>query len=501
MMKFCLLWLFGYFFVILRKIFNDMKNRLILMLTLVFALPMALCAQTLSLDSCRSMALRNNKQLKVADAKIDAAQFTKKQAFAAYLPGIDFQGMYLWNQKELSLLSEDQMLPTKSFNLATGTYDYNLVINPATGKPLVVNGQPVPSTVAMIPKSAMTFDIHNVFAGAVTLTQPIFMGGKIRALNNVAQAATNLAKSQRNSVENELIYNVDAAYWMVVSLRAKESLAQSYVSLLDSLCANVDALKREGLATQSDMLTVEVKRNEANVDMVKVRNGVSLARMALAQLCGLPVNSQFTLADEGTNEVGQVLAPVVNFNMEDVYSRRPEIQSLQSAVTVYEEKARAARADMMPTLAAMAAYSFSNPNMFNGFEQKFSGMFSVGSVLKIPVWHWGGNYYKYRAAKAEALVQKYNLEEAREKIELQVNQAAFKMQEAYKVQEATKANLAKADDNLRSATIGYREGVLTTNDVLAAQTAWLKANSENIDAEIDIRLCSVYLSKVLGTLK
>jgi outer membrane protein TolC len=57
-----------------------------------------------------------------------------------------------------------------------------------------------------------------------------------------------------------------------------------------------------------------------------------------------------------------------------------------------------------------------------------------------------------------------------------------------------------ADENLRCATVGFREGVITTDDVLAAQTAWLKANSENIDAMIDVQLCHTYLSKVLGKL-
>lgn len=83
----------------------------------------------------------------------------------------------MYNQKEISLLSGDQMLPTKTFNPATGTYDFNLLTGP-DGRPVQVNGQYVPTQVALIPKEAMTFDIHNLFAGAVTLTQPIYMGGK-----------------------------------------------------------------------------------------------------------------------------------------------------------------------------------------------------------------------------------------------------------------------------------------------------------------------------------
>ena len=121
-------------------------------------------------------------------------------------------------------------------------------------------------------------------------------------------------------------------------------------------------------------------------------------------------------------------------------------------------------------------------------------------MLTVPLWHWGGNYNKYRAAKAETVIAKLELEDAREMVDLQVSQASFKTQEAMKTFSMTETNLAKADENLHDAQTGYREGVMTVDNVMEAQTAWLQANSENIDARIDVCLCDVYLSKVLGTL-
>lgn len=112
----------------------------------------------------------------------------------------------------------------------------------------------------------------------------------------------------------------------------------------------------------------------------------------------------------------------------------------------------------------------------------------------------GGNYNKFRNAKSETVIKQLELEEAKEKVELQVSQAAFKAKEAAKTLEMAKSNLDKAEENLRQAQIGYKEGVMPIDNVMAAQTAWLKANSEHIDAGIDVQLCDVYLSKVLGTL-
>lgn len=473
-------------------------QHIIIALAIILQATIGAMAQTVSLDSCRNMALRNNKQMQITREQQHGANYQRKAAKAAYLPSLDFSGMYIYNQKNISLLESDQMLPTMSFDPQTGGYNYNLVTD-ATGAPLIVNGQPVPSTVAVIPKSAMTFDIHNVFAGAVTLTQPIYMGGKIRAMNEMTRYAEHLAQSSHNAAAAEVICNVDAAYWQVVSLKAKYELAQSYVNLLDTLSRNVDAMLAQGVATRADQLSVAVKLNEANVDLTKVQNGLALARMALAQVCGLPLNETFTLADENREiEIEQL--PASTYDMDEVYSRRGELQSLEAAVKIYEAKAKVERAAMLPSVAVMGTYSFTNPNLFNGFQKEFNGMFSVGAVLKIPLWHWGGNYNKYRSAKSESIVRRLQLEEAREKVELQVSQASFKAKESIKTYTMTRSNLAKAEENLRQAQLGFSEGVLTSDDVMTAQTAWLKANSENIDAQIDVQLCNVYLSKALGTL-
>ena len=194
-------------------------------------------------------------------------------------------------------------------------------------------------------------------------------------------------------------------------------------------------------------------------------------------------------------------APIAReYNMQDVYRSREDIRALELGVKIYDEKAKVARSSMMPNLALVGTYSFSNPNVFNGFKNRFNGMFSVGAVLTVPIWHWGGNYNKYRAAKAQTLAAQLELDNAKDLVDLQVNQASFKAQEALKTYRMTESNLEEADENLRCADVGFRDGVMTIDNVMEAQTAWLKAHSENIDARIDIYLCDVYLSKVLGQL-
>ena len=291
-----------------------------------------------------------------------------------------------------------------------------------TGEPIKSpDGSYIPTTVALIPKDAMTFDIHNVFFGAVTLTQPVYMGGKIVAMNKITKAAQRAARDLHNAEAENVIYAVDAAYWQVVSLKAKYKLAVSYVDLLKTLSHDVHLMIEEGVATRSDALSVDVKLNSAEVDLNKVENGLVLSKMALAQLCGLPVDTPLTLADEEAPTVTPTEAHADHvYDMENVFANRNDLKALGEAVEVAKQTKRVALSSMLPNLAVVGAYEFTNPNMYDGFKKRFKGSFSVGAMLTIPIWHWGGNRAKYKAAEADQIIRSLELEDAKEMITLQV---------------------------------------------------------------------------------
>lgn len=474
-----------------------MKN---IILAIATVSGMLSASASVSLDSCRNMAMRNNKTVRIAEENLRSAGLYKKAAQSAYLPGVDFTGTYMYNQHEIRLLGEDAKLPTMSFDPSTQSYRYNILTD-QTGTPVKdpASGSYIPTEVAVIPKEAMSYDIHNVFAGAITITQPVFMGGQIKALNEIAGYGEQLAKAMRNNVSQEVILAVDEAYWMVVSLKEKKNLAENFVNLVDTLRFNVKALLDEGVATRSDLLSVEVKLNEAKIALTKADNGLTLSRMALAQLCGLPIDTGMELDDEQRRS-DEATTDDNSCDINEVYSRRQDLEIIRQSINMLKGRERLALGDMLPKLAIVGAYSFSNPNVIDGFEKRFGGGFSVGATLTVPLWHWGGSYNRYKAAKANTNAQRLLLEDSEEKVQLQVSQARFRYDEAQKTFDMTVANMEKADENLRQAELGFKEGVLTTSDVITAQTAWLAANSEKIDAEIGIRLCRTYLSKVLGNL-
>ena len=479
------------------------------LLTILLHLTFIVKAQTsLSLDSCRALALTNNKDLLISHEKINAAHYQRKAAFTNYLPNFSATGAYMRNQKEFSLLNNDQKAALSGLgsNLAgpIGQAAAGIIATYPELAPLIssLSGS-LPAALDQAGNSlvdARRTDTRNVYAGAITLTQPLYMGGKIRAYNKITKYAEELARQQHNGGMQEVIMSTDQAYWQVISLVNKKKLAEGYLKLLQQLDSDVEKMIAEGVATKADGLSVRVKVNEAEMTLTKVEDGLSLARMLLCQLCGLDLSSPITLADENMENI-PLIPTDTHFDLSTAYENRPEIRSLELATQIYKQKVNVTRAEHLPSIALMGNYMVTNPSVFNSFENKFKGMWNVGVMVQLPIWHWGEGIYKTKAAKAEARIAQYQLQDAREKIELQVNQAAFKVNEAGKKLVMASQNMEKAEENLRYATLGFREGVIATSNVLEAQTAWLSAQSEKIDAQIDVKLTEIYLKKSLGTLQ
>ena len=435
--------------------------------------------QTLSLQECRDLAVKNNKELRIAEEKIRMADYEKKAALTKYFPQISANGAYMWNQKDLNLLDMGQLSSSLASSLG------GLAQLPV-----------VQQTVGAI-NDLQHLDIQNVWVGNVALVQPVFMGGKIVTYNQITAYAKELAMSMNDQKLQDLLYKTDETYWQVVSLVNKKKLADAYVELLRKTDEDMAALIAEGVATQADGLSVKVKLNEAEMAQTKVNNGLALSRMLLAQLCGLPLTDTLTLADEQLDNF-PVEERTTSVDMNQAFMNRNELKSLDLASKIYKKKERIVLADLLPTVAFSANYFVTNPNLFNGFKNDFAGMFNLGVIVRVPITGWWEGSYKRNAARAETRIRQLEWEDAREKIELQVNQSVYKVNEANKKLAASNRNMENAEENLRSANLGFEEGVIPALNLMAAQTAWFSARSTLIDAQIDMKLTQVYLNKALG---
>lgn len=456
-------------------------KRTILLLTFVVTVSCMHAQRMLTLEECRNLAIQNNKELQIFGEKIKMADNEKKAAFTKYFPQLSANGAYMWNQKDINLLDMGTLSSSLSSSLG-GLAQLPMIQHLMSG----VNDM-------------QHLDVQNIWVGNVSLVQPVFMGGKIVNYNQITKFAKQLAESMNNLQLQDLIYKTDETYWQVISLVNKKKLADAYVDLLRKMDSDVTAMIYEGVATEADGLSVKVKLNEAEMAQTKVENGLALTRMLLAQICGLSLEEDLSLADEKLDNF-PVETTQASADLNEAFMNRNELRSLDLATKIYKRKERIALAEMLPNVALAANYFVTNPNVFNGFKNDFAGMFNVGVMVKVPLSGWWEGTYRRNSAKAETRIKTLEWQDAREKIELQVNQSVYKVNEAGKKLIASSRNMENAEENLRRANFGFEEGVIPALNLMEAQTAWVSARSSLIDAQIEVKLTEVYLSKALGKL-
>ena len=499
------------------------------LLTLLFAVHCSLSVQAqrlLTLDSCRAMALRNNKQMSVAKMKQEVNANLRKSARTAYLPKVNAVGGYLWMSREMSILNDDQKEALGNMGTNT-TAKLQDALAPLASQLPAATQQKMAGDMAAFGGAlnqvgegiveGFRTDTRNMFGGAVTVTQPVFMGGALVAANKIADINEKMAANTLEMKRQNTLYNIDQVYWQVVSLRHKQTLAESYVELVKKLKGDVQKMIDQGVATKGDGLSVGVRVNEAEMALTQVQDGLALSKMLLCQLIGLDEDEAIELADETTHpqplpvregsdysqgglSAEELTTPLSVREGLGGGSSRPELKILQNTVDLSKQTTNALKAGNLPTVLLMGGYMVSNPNTFNGFEKKFGGVWNVGVVVRVPVWNWGDVKYKVRASKGATAMANLELDDAREMISLQVRQSNFKVKEAQKKLTMAQSNVANADENLRMANLAFKEGTASFTTVMEAQTAWNAAQSQLIDAEIGVKLSEVELQKALGTL-
>lgn len=473
----------------------------------------------LSLDSCRAMALRNNKTLSASRLQLDMARYTTKAARTKYLPHVSALGGYELASRQISLLSKDQKSALSNAGTnATGALHDDLsgalsnlaqqgVLTPeqasSLGDMFGQVGSKIGEAVNHVGQKfvdALKTDTKQMYALSVMVTQPIYMGGAITAANKIADIGEQMAQNNIDASTQSTLHDIDNAYWTVVSVKHKKRLAESYLAVVRKLDDDVKKMMKEGVATRADGLKVDVRVNEAEMSLTQAENGLALSKMLLCQLCGMDVDSDITLADEDAENLA-AMADDTEVSRETAMENRPELKLLQNSVDMSQQSTKIVRAAYLPQVVLTGGYLATNPNVYNGFERKLSGVWNVGVMVRVPLWSWMEGTYKVRASKIATSMLELQKDDIREKVELQVSQSQFKVKEANRRLAMATKNVENAEENLRCANIGFREGVIQTTDVMAAQTAWLQAQSQKIDAEVDVKLSQVNLKKALGVLQ
>ena len=395
----------------------------------------------LSLETAKTMALTNNKKIKKAIQTIEAAKSAKASVYASDKPFVDASIMGLNVGDPFNTL-----LPEFSANASLG------------------------------------------------ITQVLYAGGKINSAKKITSKAVDLYTSQKTLTNSEVLLDVETTYWQLVNVKGKVTLATKYKALLTELLKDLTNLYEAGIIYKNDMLQVQVKLNEAELNLTKATDGLSLLKLKLAQLTGMP-DANFIIEDTITNDI-----VLINETSKAVaIENRPEIQMLRNAVEIEELQAKILNGDRKPTIALNVSGIYANGKNINFTDASneitsYYGLISVN----IPVFDWGGRRHKVKEQEFKIAAQKLELEDTEELLSLQIQKTYLELQQAIKRVEITKKSLSQAEENLRLNEDRFEAGTVIGKDVLEAQVLWQQAYAELIDAKAMCKINEATYKKAIA---
>ncbi|WP_237706128.1 TolC family protein [Thermophagus xiamenensis] len=417
-------------------------------LVLMIILPITGFSQTtLTLEESRREALENNKTIRSSILDVLKAEAGVKEARTAYLPAIDgsASALYIPDLEELRMFG-------------------------------------------------ISRDDLELYQAQFTAQQPVYVGGKIRLANKMAKTSVSMAQNAREMKTAEIILQTDEAFWSLVAMQEQQKVLMRYKQALDSLEQQLALSYELGLVPKSELLKVRVQKNETEVTAVEVDNAVRLLQMNLAQIIGRPLNEPIKAVVD-SDFIFQIDTMAPGNALSDA-SERPEIKILEDKVFLSELQKKMTRADYLPQLGAQVSYGYLNvPDIVSGTWQ-----LNAGAQLSIPIIHWREKKHKMDKAKISEQLAILELENNRELINLEIQQAWLKLQEGVEKIRLAQKNVDEAVESLSEVEISYNAGLNTITDLLNAQAARQRAEASLVEAKSNYQVLKSAWLKAIGRL-
>ena len=428
-------------------------KRTILWIALGLAVNLSASAQLqLSQAECRKMALKNNEEMKIAENSYRQAKLDKEIAFAAYLPELEgsLTGIY---RKDMDLMGAELQM--------RGTY----------------------------------------LAG-LTLTQPIFTGGKIVASNKLAKIGVDCAEESLRKTEMDIIAEADNAYWTYIAVGEKVKLLEAYQKQLDELHHQIAKSVEVQMATQADLLRVDSKRSQILYQLKKAKNGVELCRMSLCSTLGVDIHTTI----QATETKIEITSPQ---QLESSILMRPEYRLLLNQVEAQKQQIKVARADILPTFGISAQYSYYGNLKLAGqaedgtpFKQEYKdGSPMLMASISVPLFRWGKGLKGIKKAKLNYQNAQLDLQRNERLLNIELQQAIQNVTDGYNLVETANVGMSQAAENLRNMQNSYDVSMCTLTDLLDAQAQWQEAYSNQIEAKTQYKIYESEYMRVSGQLK
>jgi outer membrane protein TolC len=452
--------------------FWTLPNQVPVMLAIfgLFLLPPKADAQTLSLDSCKSLALQNNYGVKSAASELRQSEEVKKSAFTNYFPKA--------SAMVAAVKMDDYLVKGNIPEMNLPVYD---------GNPANLAS---PTQFTYFPGMSLNMlDYMNL--ADIMVAQPLYTGGRIINGNKLANLGYEISKEKQAMTNTEVLVKTEELYWSVITLNDKLKTLDSYIKLLDTLYRDVNVSLKAGLIQRTDLLKVQLKQNELQMNRLKLTNGIILSKKALCQHIGISYDSTLMLSsfpDDQLMPADQSISP-------DAVKGRNEYKILEKVITVEELQKKMIQGEYLPQVSVGAAGWYLDAMD----KTDYNGL--VFATVSIPITDWWGGSHKIKESRAKVESARYKLAETTELLALQVAQARNQMNENFFQISIARKSVEQAGENLKVTNDNYKAGISGMSDLLEAQSAYQDVMNNLTEAKCNYQIARAKYLQAVNTYK
>jgi outer membrane protein len=420
-------------------------------------------ARPLSLEEAIALALEGSPLLRATGEEVRAAEAGVERARAAFLPRLDLAE---------SVTHADNPVFAFSSRLNQGRFTQD---DFAVGR---LND----------PGAATNFRTQ------LAVVQPLYTGGRASGGLDRARLAREAAGHGLERQRQETVFEVTRAYWGILLAEASRAVVGDARRAAEANRDRARARFEAGLVVESDVLSAEVRLAALREEAITVEHQVTLARAALNDVMGRPLDETWTVTD-GLEPRAPGLPAEAGLDALAL-ERRPDHRRLGAEERAQERAVELARAEFLPTLSATGSFEAHRADFAgNGQDSWFLGLTLQWNLFN-------GFADRARLREAEAGLARLRALRARlaSAIRLEVKDAALALRAAEERIQVARGAVAQAQESLRVVQDRYSAGLAVVVDLLAAEAALTRTRASLTRALYDQNVGIARIELALGTI-
>jgi outer membrane protein TolC len=310
-----------------------------------------------------------------------------------------------------------------------------------------------------------------------------------------AKQINEAAGHQLERTEQEIVFRVVNSYYGALLATKQMELAEQAVKTSQSILDRSQSRFDSGLVVESDLLTAKVRMAGRQQELIRARNNLDLARAELNTALGIPMDSSFQPRE--TLLESALPIPVLQDVEKLALTNRPDLKRIEFEESAQRQSVAIAKSSFGPRVNAFAGWEMDNPTFVAGG----GGNNWLGGVeMQIDLFQGGAK--RAELARERALQEKVTAmkQVASDGIRLEVRRAYYNVDSARQEVEVARTVIAQAQESLRIDQDRYDGGLTTVTDLLGAEEATRRSQTDYWEAIYRFHTSYASLELASGTL-